>query len=175
MVNIFEPVVTKMLELGVYDLLVFVVVAAIFYGFLRKSKILGESPVVNGTIALSVAFLVLGYKFITGFELTPPLSTFFTQSTILLLFLIFGFLAASMFYPDLLQWLPKVFTHRTTLTILIVLGFALLITSGLISVLWTTPPAKPGVIGPPLDIIVVSAGLIIFIVLLIIAASVAGG
>lgn len=175
MANILEPVITKLLDLGFYDILLFVVVAAIFYGFLRKSKLLGESPVVNGVLALSVAFLVLGFKWITGMALTTPLSMFFTQATVVLLLFIFGFLAASMFYPDLMKWLPNVFKRRGMLTIMITLGFALLITSGLIAVLWTVPPAEPGAIGPPMDIVIVAAGLIIFVVVLIIAASVAGG
>jgi len=177
MANILDPVITQLLELGVYDILVFVVVTAIFYGFLRKSKLLGGSPVLNGVLALSIGFLVLGFKWITGVALTTPLSMFFTQGTVLLLLFIFGFLAASMFYPDLLKWLPQVFKTRGMLTIMIVLGFTLLITSGLITILWTVPTPEPGVetVGPPMDIILVATGLIIFVVMLIIAASAAGG
>jgi len=178
MANLLDPVITKLLDLGVYDILVFVVVTAIFYGFLRKSKLLGGSTVVNGVLALSIGFLVLGFKWITGMALTSPLSIFFTQATVILLLFIFGFLAASMFYPDLLKWLPQVFKTRGMLTIMIVLGFALVITSGLITTLWTVPTPEPGVdgvVGPPMDIVIVAAGLIIFVVMLIIATSAAGG
>jgi len=177
MANLFEPVVSNLLELGFYDLLIFIIVAAIFYGLLKKSKVLGESVAINGVVSLSIAFLVFGFRWITGIALTTNLSAFFTQAAVVLLFLLFGFIGASMFYPDMTKWLTEVFSHRTMLAVLITLGLALLITSGLITVLWSGggEPAEPGEVQTPTDVIVVGAGLLIFMVLIIIASSVVRG
>lgn len=177
MANIFEPVIAKMFELGVYDVFIFILVVAIFYAFLKKSKMLGGSPVIDGVVALSVGFLVFGFGWITGMALTGPFTILFTQTTVILLFLLIGFLAASMFYPDMTKWLVKVFESRSVLFVMIALGFTLLVTSGLISTLWAgaaTPP-KPGEIRTPTDILIVAAGLIIFVVLIIIVAAIVGG
>lgn len=174
MENIFEPIVKNLLEIGFYDILIFIIVAAIFYGFLKKSKVIGESVVINAVLSLSVAFLVFGYRWITGLALTSSLSMFFTQATVILLFFLFGFIGASMFYPDMTKWLTKVFEHRTTLGILIALGIVLMVTSGLIATFWTFPQ-KPGTPATPVDITIVGAGLIIFVVLIIVAASVVRG
>jgi len=177
MANIFEPVATKLLELGVLDIFIFIIVAAVFYALLKKSKILGGTPAVDGVVAISIAFFVFLFRWITGFSLTEPFSMLFTQATAVLLLFVFGLMAASMFYPDMMKWLPQVFGgSRSMLTIMIVLGLALVISSGLITVFWasSTAPAAPGEVGPPMDLILIAVGLIIFIVVIIIAASVGG-
>jgi len=177
MADLFTPSITKLLEFGVFDVLIFVISTAVFYAFFRKSKILGDSPVVNGAVALSIGFLIFIFRWVTGTSLVAPFSILFTQWTTVLLFLIFGFLAASMFYPDMMSWLPKVFHSRSVLSIMIALGITLLITSGLISTFWATAsvPPKPGQISVPTDIIIVAASLIIFMVMIMIAASIGGG
>lgn len=175
MPNIFEPVATKILELGILDFFVFIIVAAVFYALLKKSKILGGSPVVDGAVAISIAFFVFLYRWITGFGLVNPFSMLFTQATAILLLFVFGFLAASMFYPDMIKWLPQTFAKsRSMLIIMIVIGLTLVITSGLIAVFWTTPPTQPGAAGPQANIILIAAGLIIFVVIVIVASAVGG-
>ena len=175
MSDIFEPVATKILELGILDVFIFILVAAVFYALLKKSKILGGTPAVDGVVAISIALFVFLYKWITGFGLTEPFSMFFTQITAILLIFVFSIMAASMFYPDMMSWLPKIFgKSRSMLTIMIVIGLTLLITSGLIAVLWTFPPAEPGTVRPPEDIILIAVGLIIFVVIIIVAASMGG-
>lgn len=173
MANIFETVVRKLLEVGFYDLLIFVISLTIFYAILRKVKILGDSPVVNAALAFSIAFLIFGFPVIVGFSLTLPLVTFFTHSFVWILVFFIGFLIASFFYPDLPKFLAEKITSRSLLSIAITIGIATLVISGLVTVFWATPPGEEGGIGIPFDTVITAAGVIIFVILLIVAASVA--
>jgi len=177
MPSLFEPVIKWMIDLGFYSFLFpWIVTSAIFYGLLRKSKIFGESATLNGLIAISIAFLVIGFPILSQFSLTLPIATFFTQATVFILIFVFAFIAASFFYPDLTKMLLERFTRRTTLAVLIVLGIALFITSGLVGVFTygLGKPAPPGA-GPSTDVIILVAGIIIFIVIIIIAGAIAMG
>lgn len=172
MENIFAIVINKLLEVGFYDLLIFILSLALFYALLRKVKILGESPLVNAVVAFSIAFLIFGFPVIVGFSLTLPLVTFFTHSFVWILVFFIGFIIASFFYPDLPKFLAEKFTSRSMLSIAIAVGITSVIISGLINVFWATPP-REGIIQYPLDTTIIAAGVIIFCVLLIIAGSIA--
>jgi hypothetical protein len=145
------------------------------YGLLKKSKIFGDSPLINAVVSLSIAFMIFGFPVIAGISLATPLSTFFTQATVWILVLFVGFVFASLFYPDLTKMLLKAFTRRTTLGAMIVLGITLFIVSGLFNTVFI-PPTKPtpsGVpAGTPVDVITIVAGVLIFVVLLTIAMAV---
>ena len=177
MVDFLSPVISKMMESGFFDVIVFILVTAILYAFFKKSNLAGGSPLITGVIAVSIGFMVLAYRFVTGTSLVAPLSVLFTQWVTVLLFLIFGFLAASLFYPDMLKWLTEVFHSRSTLSIMIVLGLTLLITSGMINTLLSgfNAPSTPGTPVIPQDIIIFAAGIMIFIVIILIASSIGTG
>ena len=67
MVSLFEEMVQRLIDLGFYDFfLPFILSTAIFYALLKKSKIISDSPLVNATLALSIAFLIFGYPVIAG-------------------------------------------------------------------------------------------------------------
>lgn len=170
MPDILEPIFKKFTE-TFSSLLVFVFVFTILYALLRKSKMLGESPLMNGAVSFVASFLVTWFS-VSIMPLTQPLSIFFAQGTAILLFVIFGVIAASLFYPDLPKMLADQFVKRGTFYMMIVLGIVLFITSGLVSTLWapSSIPPKPGETRPSTDIILVSAGVIIFVVLLAVAA-----
>jgi uncharacterized membrane protein len=175
MPDILEPMVKKFTE-SFSSVLVFVFVFTIFYAIFRKSKVLGESPAMNGAVSFVIAFLVTWFS-VSIMPLTTALSTFFTQGTALLLFVIFGIIAASLFYPDLPKMMAEQFKSRTALWIMIILGIFLFVTSGIISVFWAqaTQPPKPGETRPATDVIVVSAAIIIFVIVLTVAAAAGGG
>jgi hypothetical protein len=84
-----------------------------------------------------------------------------------------GFLVASFFYPDLPKFLAEKFTSRSMISIAIAIGISVAIISGLIAVIWTPPKGAEGGIQIPMDITVTAAGVIIFVILLIIAGYVA--
>ena len=175
--DIFQPIVTKLLSMGILNAMLLFLFAAIMYAILRKSKIFGDSEIINGVIAFIVAFFIFIFPFITGISLVNPLSVFFTQSIVILIFLIVGFIAASLFYPDMPSVLAKSFTSRGTLMVMIGLAIGLFVTSGLVTTLlaaFTTPAGSSGGLqsGPPSDVLIIGAGIILFIIVLLVASSV---
>jgi hypothetical protein len=176
MADLFTPIVEQLEKLGFFNFFFpWLVTLAIMYAILKKSKILGESVLINGIVALSIAFLVFAFPVLSGFSLSTPLSSLFTQTTSILLFFFVGFLLASLFYPNLTQFLIEQFTRRTTLYAMIALGIALFITSGLVGTFWSgvTKPPEPGKAALPPDITYLTVGIILFVVILLLAGSVA--
>lgn len=172
MENIFVPMIQKLIDVGFYDALIFVIALTLFYAILRKVKIFGESQVVNAVLAFAIAFLIFGFPVIVGFSLTLPLVTFFTQSFVWVLMFFVGMLLASFFYPELPKFLVEKVVSRGVLSIVLAIGITAAVLSGLISVFWTTPKAE-GATAIPLDTAIVAGGVIVFIILLIIAGSIA--
>jgi quinol-cytochrome oxidoreductase complex cytochrome b subunit len=175
--NPFEIVAEKLINLGFYDFLFpFIITSAIFYGLFKKTKILGDSVVINGVLALSIAFLIFGFPKLVGVALATPFSRFFVQATIWVLIIGIGVLIAGFFYPDLTAFLSKAIERRTILFAMIVLGVAFFITSGLLGVFiggWS-PGEGEGDGGVSTDIIIIGVAVIIFIVLIFIASGIAG-
>jgi phosphoglycerol transferase MdoB-like AlkP superfamily enzyme len=177
MADIFTPVVQKILDLGAGNLFIFIFTFAVIYAILRKAKFLGESEIVNGILSFIAAFSVaFWFPLLTGTSLLLPMSILFTQAMSLLLFVLIGFVLASFFYPDMPKMLAEQFTKRTTLYVFLALGIVLFITSSLVSVIWSpfTKPTAPGSPpGPPSEVVLLGAGLIIFLIVLIVGAQVA--
>ena len=177
MADIFVPVIKDMLSYGFGNLFIFMLASAIFFALIKKSHIFGESNFINGLISLVAAFLVFWFPAIFGVNLVTPMSAFFTQATTMLLFLIMGIVIASLFYPDLPKMLAEQFTHRTTLYEMLALGVVLFLTSGLLTAFQapSSTPQKPGEARAPTDVVVITIGLIVFVVILIIGSAVAKG
>lgn len=174
MADVFQPVIDQLIGLGFLNALMLLFFSVILYAVLKKSKILGESDVLNGIIAFIAAFFVFIFPFITGINLIPNFSVFFTQTVVILLFLIIGFIMAALFYPDMPSFLAEHFTHRSILSTMIALALALFIISGLVTSLlasFTSPKLGGGGTGPSSDVLIIAAGLIIFVVVLIVASS----
>jgi hypothetical protein len=172
MENVFEMLVVKLLEVGFYDLLLFIISLSMFYALLKKSKFF-DSEVVNAALASSIAFLIFGFPVIMNYSITLPLVKFFTQSFVWLLMFLFGFLMASYFYPDLPKFLAEHFSSRSMLTVGIVGGLLISITSGTISILWAANPIQQS-IEPhlPWETSSMSAAIIVFVIFIIAAGSI---
>jgi uncharacterized membrane protein YjfL (UPF0719 family) len=184
MADLFQPIIQKLIDLGFYNFFFpFLIASALFFGLLKKSKILGDSPVINGAVSLALGFMIMGFPVIWGQPsfFAIPLSSYFTQITVIFLMFLFAFIGASFFYPDMTKWIVELFKHRTMLTVMIALAFGLLFTSGLINVLFIGFPSAGGGAGskntgtPPFDVIIIIAGIIIFVIMIIIAASIVRG
>src|SRR3989338_4837910 len=176
--DIFEPIINKLLSLGILNAMLLFLFAAIAYALLKKSKIFGESEILNGVVAFIIAFLIFIFPFITGVSLVNPISIFFTQSIVIIIFLMIGFIMASFFYPDMPKVLADQFTRRSTLYVMIGLAIGLFITSGLVTTLlaaFSGPKIPKSETGPPSDVLIISAGPILFIIILIVATSVGRG
>jgi hypothetical protein len=176
MATLLQETIMRLWDIGFFDILSFMLFSAIFYAILRKSKVLGESPLVNGVIALAAAFFLFVYPWMVGFSLTYHLVIFFAQATVWLLFIFVGILLASFFYPKLNEFLLTVFKRRSTLYAMLGIGISLLFTSGLIQILWVgvMEPLEGegrGVFEAPQNVIILMVGVIVFIVLLLIAAA----
>jgi hypothetical protein len=178
--DIFKPIVNKLLGMGIINAMLLFLFSAIIYAVLGKSKLFGESPIINGVIAFIAAFLIFIFPFITGVSLVNPLSIFFTQTVVVLIFMMTAFLLASFFYPNMPKFLAEQFTHRSTLMVMIGLAIGLFILSGLIttflSAFSTTPSGDTSGGGSttklPTDVLIIAAGLIVFIIILLVASSV---
>lgn len=172
MENVFQALVERLLEVGFYDLLIFVIALSMFYALLKKSKVF-DSEVVNAALASSIAFLIFGFPVIMNYSITLPLVKFFTQSFVWLLMFFFGFLMASYFYPDLPKFLGEAFKSRSMLTVGIVGGLMIAITSGTISIMWAANPLEESIEpGMPWETSSMSAAIIIFVVFIIAAGSI---
>lgn len=107
MVSAMETALIKLQELGFFTfILPFLLVAAIFYGLLRKSQVFGkpeENIAVNAIVALIAGFMVWAYPIIgaasAGVDVERLLSEFFFKSTMITLVVMLGLLIAGMFMP----------------------------------------------------------------------------
>ena len=123
--------------------LIFLLAFTIIFAFLRRSKII-DNIIANAIVSFSIAFLVSFYPLIAGIDISVYLSVFFTQAFIFILLFLISFITASLFYPDFIERLKTFFVTRGVLMGSIVLFVALLVTSGTLSILFTSAPTvKP--------------------------------
>ena len=136
MPDLFRPIAEKLVEIGFLGfVLPWLITAAIFWGLLKKSKLF-DSVIINAILALSASFFLWGYLIGgTAIELGAPLATFMAQASVLILVMVFGLMAASMFYPDLSKTLGDNFKTRSAMYIMIALFFGLFFTSGLYKII----------------------------------------
>jgi len=161
-----------------FNFFIFMLAFAIFYALIKKSKVFGESIAVNALVAFIAAFMVFSFQYFVNINIVVPTVQYWTQAFMFILFFVFAFIGASMFYPDLPKFLMEQFTRRTMLSVFIALALGLLITSGFIQVMWSQSLVKDGgggQLAPPINVIVIIAGIVLFIILLIIASAAARG
>lgn len=110
MVNIFQIAVERLIEVGFYNfLLPFILFTTVLYAVLRKTQMLGDSPVIQGIISVTIGLFIFGVPVILGTSILPGLTSFLTQGAIAILVFLFGFLIASFFYPNIIEKLPVIF------------------------------------------------------------------
>ncbi len=176
MANFFELVVQKLSELGFYDFFFpFVLSSVLFYALLRRSKLFGEmreGQILAAIVSLSVAFLIFGYPVLVGFTFGTELSAFFTQLSIIGLLFILALIFASMFYPDFPKMLTEKLASPNKVYLFIGIAFLLLVTSGLVGVFTQTIDGERP--QSPMDVILIIAGLIIFVIIIMIASMAVG-
>lgn len=173
MTDIFTTAITTLQEWGFFNFFFpFILLTALFYALFRKSKAIGESPLINGVVSIVISFMVLDFQVITGFNLQTPFATFFTGATVFILVFLVGFLLASFFYPDLNEFLQSVFVRRGTLFGMIIIGLTIMLVSGFIVFLTTRPPAQPTQSVISSDVANLLAGIILFVVVLVLAISI---
>ncbi len=166
--NLFQMIAIRLGELGFYDfLLPWLITSAIIWGLLQKSKIFGESAVaINSVLSLAISFLVWGFLASSGFSIAGPLSHFFTMIAVVIIVISVGLIASSLFYPDFGKNLTDVFKGSGWIVAFLVIVGILFILSGLTSVLTKNLPK----FGVGKDIVGLLAGLLFFVVILLVVA-----
>jgi len=132
---VFPEIVQKLSELGFYDfLLPFIIVSAIVYAILRRSKILGESPLINGIVSIVIGFFIFGVPVLTGVGgFGKPMSNFFSQLIVVVLIVAFGLLITGLFVPNLMEKMMEWVKGGGIIWWMIILVVILAISSGLFS------------------------------------------
>ena len=172
MTDPFTLALHRIAEFGVFNFLFpWMIILAFLYALLQKGKILGESKLINGTVALVLSFFVLYFPVASGAELGPVLSRFIMQMSIFMIIFIFGAIGASILYPDLSGMLKERMTHRSFLFIFVVIALTAFITSGLLKVYIQGAMGVGGEVSQiKKDVYTLSVSLVIMIVVLIIAS-----
>jgi hypothetical protein len=175
MSDVFSVMISKLLGVGFFNLLTFLLALVLIYALLKQRKVFGDNPIINGIVAFSIAFFIFAYPIIAGISLVVPITTFFSQAFVFILLFFIGFLIASFFYPDFSSALSKFFQSRNVLFAMIALSLALFVTSGLVEVIYSmTPGPQKKPTAPPENVLLI-AGLMIAVVVLLIAGSIRRG
>jgi ABC-type uncharacterized transport system permease subunit len=167
---VFEEIIQRLVELGFYQFfLPFIIIAAISYALLRKGQILGESPLINAIVSLSIAFFIFGLPILAGISLVKPLSSFFGQIIVIVLIIAFGLLITGLFVPDLMGKMGEWITSGSIMAWMIVVVLIIAISSGLFALIFS-PLLESA--GTGKDIFIVIFFLLLFVGIM---AAVAGG
>ena len=173
MTNIFQIAVERLVDLGVYNfLLPFILFATVIYAVLRKTKILGESPVINGIISITVALFIFGMPVIIGINITAELTAFLTQAAIIIVVIMVGMLIASFFYPNIMEKLPDIFKGGGPTTFIIWGAAAIAGFFGLFKIFGANIGQALTPLKIPRDLLILTIVIgIIFVVFLVVAMS----
>jgi len=174
MANVFETVITYMVDSGLYNLLIFAFALGVLFTILKRIKIFGESTLVNGAISFAMAFMVFGYPVIIGYSLVTPFVSMFAQATAIMLIVGVALLITNFFYPDLPKFLASRFTSRGALTAALAVTIIIALTSGAASVLINSPKSSAGAPSAPTDLIIMVGIVILLIIVLLIASTSSG-
>jgi hypothetical protein len=165
----FATTVIRLKEVGFFHLLLYILSTAVFYGLLRKSQIFGppeRNIAVNATVAFVAAFMVLAVPILRGIDIIGQFEMFFVQSLVAILITMAGVMVAGMvFPPDLPGHLSKVLGKggywAAFLVGGIIVGFIILITSGMTSVFF-----PEGVFAIPQDLLITIGAILSLIIAL---------
>jgi hypothetical protein len=163
----FEIVAQKLVDLGFYSFLVpFILVSAVMYGLLTKSKVLGDSVVINGVVSLVVGLIIFGLPTLIGISITKPVTAFFASTVSFILILVGGLLIAGVFFPGS----EKLFeAFKGWGTWFIIAAFIFAIFSGLFQLPFHNVTSLPSV---QTDILIVFGILLAaFIIIIIVTAT----
>jgi hypothetical protein len=103
MANPFDFVILRLNQLGFFQLLLFMLTSAVFYGLLRKSKLFGEPDkniIVNGVVALVAAFMVWSAPTLLGIDIVTATTTFFVQGISATIVIMVALMITGMFAPE---------------------------------------------------------------------------
>jgi hypothetical protein len=181
MANPFDFVILRLNQLGFFQLLLFVLTSAVFYGLLRKSKLFGEADkniVVNGVVSLVAAFMVWSAPTILGIDIQTATTTFFVQGVAASLIIMLALMITGMFAPE---GLGKVLQENlkgkflvAVLIIGLIVGIGIFFASGISNLFFPASTFTAGLSTDTITIIVIGV-LMIISVLVMVGVGAGGG
>lgn len=181
MANPFDFVIARLNQLGFFQLLLFVLTSAVFYGLLRKSRLFGDADrnvVVNGVISLVAAFMVWSAPTLLGIDLQTATTTFFVQGVSASLVVMVGLMITGMFAPEGLGKVLQENLKGRFLAAVLVLGLIIAIgiffASGISNIFFPASTFSAGLSTDTITIIVIGV-LMIISVLVIVGVGAGGG
>jgi len=174
MANPFMTISERLLDLGFFNFfLPWLITTAMFYGMLKKSGMF-KSEGITAILSLSIGFFVWSYLSLGGMDLSKPLSTFFMQGSAIMLVVIIGVVASSVFYPDFTGVLKEHFSSRNMVWVIIALFFGLFFTSGLSGIL-AGQPTPSGTAKHDVALLVNIIVILLILTLILVGSTRAGG
>jgi hypothetical protein len=174
MANPFDFVILRLNSLGFFQLLLFVLTSAVFYGLLRKSKLFGEADkniVVNGVVSLVAAFMVWSAPTILGIDIQTATTTFFVQGVSASLVVMLALMITGMFAPEGLgKVLQENLKGRFLTAVLIVgliVGIGIFFASGLSNLFFPSTAFGEGLSTDTITIIVIGVLMIVSVLVIV--------
>jgi hypothetical protein len=138
MATIFQVVAEKLGELGFYNFfLPWLLTLAVFWGLLRKTKLF-DSPGVNAVVSLAISTLIWGFLVGPGaVDISIPLTTFVTQTSLIIIGMLFVVIGAALFYPEVMDIIGEMMKGGTMVIVFIVAIVIFALISGMFGVIFT--------------------------------------
>lgn len=172
MENVFRLMIEKLIEIGFYEFLIFILGLGMFYAVMKRSKFFNELRFLPEVLSLVIAFLIFGFPVLLNFSYVLPITKMFTQFFLFILIFFIGFMLASFFYPDLPTFLAGHFNTRSLLSISIVIAIAGAIVSGSFQVIFASPPDEGGEPRVDSNLVTLTSGIVVFVILIIVAGAI---
>jgi len=180
MANPFDFVIVRLNQLGFFQLLLFMLTSAVFYGLLRKSQLFGEPEkniVVNGVVALVAAFMVWSAPTLLGIDIVTATTTFFVQGVSATIVVMISLMITGMFAPkglgDVLAQNLKGRFLAAVLVVGIIVGIGIFFASGISNLFFPASVFGGGLSTDTITIIVI--GILMVISVLVIVGIGGGG
>jgi hypothetical protein len=180
MANPFDFVIQRLNQLGFFQLLLFMLTSAVFYGLLRKSKLFGEPDkniIVNGVVALVAAFMVWSAPTLLGIDIVTATTTFFVQGISATIVVMIALMITGMFAPEglgkVLQENLKGKFLAAVLVVGIIVGIGIFFASGISNLFFPASVFGSGLSTDTITIIVI--GILMVISVLVIVGIGGGG
>lgn len=182
MANPFDFVIMRLNQLGFFQLLLFVLTSAVFYGLLRKSKLFGEADrniVVNGVVSLVAAFMVWSAPTLLGIDIVTSTTTFFVQGISATLVVMLALMITGMFAPEGLGKVLQENLKGRFLAAVLILGLivalGIFFASGISNLFFPASTFSSGLSTDTITIIVIGVMMIISVVVIVGVGGGSGG
>lgn len=174
MTNPFDFVILRLNQLGFFQLLLFMLTSAVFYGLLRKSKLFGEPEkniIVNGIVALVAAFMVWSAPTLLGIDIVTATTTFFVQGVSATLVIMIALMITGMFAPEglgkVLQENLKGRFLAAVLVVGLIVGIGIFFASGVSNLFFPASTFGSGISTDTITIIVIGVLMVISVLVIV--------